>query len=644
MPERSFVERAVACADVNALRLALYQATRDADLAAIAPRRAYGAAADTVEFSAEDAHLVRTKAVDYLLAGAPSEDDLAAPSAQEVDELIVMAEARPLDPDDLALRRHIPAFADMPFRARWSAEPVVPDGYRVAIVGAGMAGVAMGVQLAQLGIPFTIFERRDEVGGVWSINTYPDVRVDTLSATYEYGFEKKYPWVEYFSRQADVRAYIDHVARKHGVHEHIAFGSDVRSARFDEATQRWTLSVHGADASVTDVQANVVIAASGVFATPRELPVDGVDGFTGEIVHTARWHDGVEYAGKKVAIIGNGSTGVQLLSRVAREAASVTVYQRTPQWISPRTNYGAPITDELQWLIQELPFYWHWNRYTSAMGTVELRNVLTPDEQWIAGGGQVSERNDGLRDLLVGYIEHQVGGRRDLVDRLVPDYAPMTRRPVVDNDWYATLTRDHVELVTAEIDRITEDAVVTADGTAREAELIIAAVGFQTEKYLWPTEYYGTGGVSLEEAWTPQGAQAHLGMTVPGFPNLFMLYGPNSQPVSGGAGLPSWFEIWSRYIAEGIVTMLENDRASMVVRQDAFEHYNEQLHKEAQKLIYLSEHGAMKKNYYVNEFGRLQMNAPWTGEQFFAMCASVRDADFDFTPHPSPTPERGRPS
>ncbi|WP_418059351.1 FAD-dependent oxidoreductase [Pimelobacter simplex] len=638
MPERTFVERAVAHADVNALRVALYQATRDPELAAIAPRRTYGAAADTVDLSDADARLVRAKAVDYLLAGAASEDDLGPPSSDEVDALIQMAEARPLDAEDLALRRHIPAFADMPFRARWSADPVVPDGYRVAIVGAGMAGVAMGVQLAQLGIPFTIYERRAEVGGVWSTNTYPDVRVDTLSATYEYGFEKKYPWAEYFSRQADVRAYIEHVARKHGVHEHIAFGSDVRSARFDDATRRWTLTVHGADSTVTDVEAHVVVAASGVFATPRELSVAGADGFAGEIVHTARWHDGVAYAGKDVAIIGNGSTGVQLLARVAEQAASVTVYQRTPQWISPRTNYGVPIAEELQWLIQEMPFYWSWNRYTAAMGTIELRAVLTPDEQWIAGGGRVSERNDGLRELLTRYIEHQVGGRRDLVDRLVPEYAPMTRRPVVDNDWYASLTRDHVELVTTEIDRIDETAVVTTDGTAREADLIIAAVGFQTEKYLWPTEYHGTGGLSLEDAWSAQGAQAHLGMTVPGFPNLFLLYGPNSQPVSGGAGLPSWFEIWSRYVAEGVVAMLENGHASMVVRQDAFEHYNEQLHKEAQKLIYLSEHGAMKKNYYVNEFGRLQMNAPWTGEQFFAMCASLRAADFDFTPeggHPS---------
>src|SRR5690606_3498681 len=137
--------------------------------------------------------------------------------------------------------------------------------------------------------------------------------------------------------------------------------------------------------------------------------------------------------GKKVAVIGNGSTGVQLLSKIAEKAESVTVYQRTPQWISPRTNYGVPISDELQWLIQAMPFYWNWNKYVAGLATIDLRNVLMPDEEWIANGGQVSKRNDMLREILVGYISAQVDGRQDLIDKLIPDYPPMTRRPVVDN-------------------------------------------------------------------------------------------------------------------------------------------------------------------------------------------------------------------
>ncbi len=629
MPGRSFIERAVECADTNALRMALYQATRDAEIAAITPERVFGPTTDAIVFSDEDTALIRAKAVEYLLS-EPDESALPVPSRDEIVELLEMAEARTLGPDDLIMRHKLPAFSDLPYQAQWHGEKVIPEGYHVAIVGAGFAGIAMGVQLANLGVPFTIYERRAEVGGVWSINTYPDVRVDTVSFTYEYAFEKKYPWTEYFARQSDVRAYIDHVAHKHGVYEHIRFGSDITQARFDEPTQRWTLTVQGEE-SVTEVEANVVVAASGVFATPRELSVEGVSDFTGQIVHTARWNEDVEYAGKKVAVIGNGSTGVQLLSKIAEKAESVTVYQRTPQWISPRTNYGVPISDELQWLIQKMPFYWNWNKYVAGLATIDLRNVLMPDAEWIANGGQISKRNDMLREILVGYISAQVDGRQDLIDKLVPDYPPMTRRPVVDNNWYASLTRNNVELVTTPIARMTDTAIVTSDGEARETELVIAAVGFQTEKYIWPTQYFGLGGVTLEDVWTAQGAQAHLGMTVPGFPNMFMLYGPNSQPVASGAGLPVWFEVWTGYIAECIVGMLEKGRASMVIRKDAFDEYNEQLHEEAKKLIYLMPNSAMEKNYYVNEFGRLQMNAPWNGEKYYELCEKPDESHYDFT-------------
>lgn len=630
MPARDYLERAVECADLNALRMALFHATRDPDIAAIVPERVFGAAVDTITFTDDQARLIRAKAVDFLET-EPEEGDFPLPTQEEIIELLVMAEARELGPDDLIMRHHIPAFSPMPFQAQWSGEPVHRDGFRVAVVGAGFAGIAMGVQLSQLGIDYTIHERRGEVGGVWSINTYPDVRVDTLSTTYEYGFEKKYPWTEHFGRQSDVRAYLDHVARKYGVHEHIEFGSDVESAHFDEGTHTWQLTVRNGEQVRTE-RANVVVAASGVFATPRDLTVDGVDGFTGLIVHTAQWSDEVDCAGKKIAIIGNGSTGVQLLSKVAEKAASVTVYQRTPQWISPRTNYGVPLADELQWLVQHMPFYWNWNKYVAGLSTIDMRQVLTPDPEWIAAGGVVSKRNDLLRELLEGYIAHQVDGREDLIDRLVPTYPPMTRRPVVDNQWYASLTRENVELVTSGIDAFTETGIVGSDAVVRETDLVISAIGFQTEKYIWPTEYHGVGGCQLEEVWTAQGAQAHLGMTVPGFPNLFMLYGPNSQPVASGAGLPTWFEIWTGYIAQGIVGLLENGQASMEIRREEFEDYNDRLHEEAQTLIYLQPSSALERNYYVNEFGRLQMNAPWSGEKYYEMCASPDPAHFTFTP------------
>jgi 4-hydroxyacetophenone monooxygenase len=629
MPDRKFVERAVTAADVNVLRMALFQATHDPDIAAVHAERVAGMVADTVVFCDDDTDLIRSKAVEYLLSGDLA-DENQTPSDDEITDLIRMAEARELSADDLFMRRQILSFPEWPFQRKSTGANPAPKGYSVAIIGAGFSGIAMGVQLARLGIPFTVYERRSEIGGVWSINTYPDVRVDTLSASYEYSFEKKYPWTEYFARQSEVRTYLDYVARKHGVFEHIVFDADVTAARFDDGAKTWTLSVSVADEAPTTVVTNVVVAASGLFATPRELPVEGTADFSGQIVHTTEWNDSIDFAGKNVAIIGNGSTGVQLLSKVASEAASVTVYQRTPQWISPRAKYGEAISEELQWLFQAMPFYWNWNKYIAGFASNDIRELLIVDEQWIADGGDVNKRNDAMREMLVGYIRNQVNDREDLIEKLIPDYPPMTRRPVVDNQWYASLTRDNVELVTTPIERLADSAVQTSDGTVRDADLIIAAVGFQTEKFLWPTEYIGEDGVSLENVWEAQGAQAHLGMTVPGFPNLFMLYGPTSQPVASGAGLPIWLETWCSYIAGLILEMLGKGYGSTAIRREAFDHYNEQLHKEASRLIYLSQTSATRKNYYVNKFGRLQTSAPWDGEEYFAMCVNPRIGDFEF--------------
>ncbi|MBM4603461.1 NAD(P)-binding protein [Rhodococcus hoagii] len=529
------------------------------------------------------------------------------------------------------MRRRILSFPEWPFQRERTGEECVPAGYSVAIIGAGSPGIAMGVQLARLDIPFTIYERRSEIGGVWSINTYPDVRVDTLSASYEYSFEKKYPWTEFFASQSEVRGVSRPCrtqARRVRAHR-LRRGRDVRAVR----RRRENVGPDGGGGgAVADDRPwptsswpraeSLRHRANCRSRVPRSSPVGSCT--------PREWDDSIDYAGKErrhhrqrldrcpVAVEGCERGGV-------RNGLSAD-----PAVDSPRAKYGEAISDELQWLFQAMPFYWNWNKYIAGFASNDLRELLIADEQWIADGGVVNKRNDAMREMLVGYIRDQVNDREDLIEKLVPDYPPMTRRPVVDNQWYASLTRDNVELVTTPIERLTPFAVQTSDGTVRDADLIIAAVGFQTEKFLWPTEYVGADGANLEEVWTVQGAQAHLGMTVPGFPNLFMLYGPNSQPVASGAGLPIWLETWCGYIAEGILAMLDNGYASMEIRREAFDHYNEQLHKEACRLIYLSQTSTTRKNYYVNQWGRLQISAPWDGEEYFAMCVHPRLSDFDF--------------
>lgn len=630
MPDLSYIERAVSLANINALRMALFQATQDTEIQAIPVRRVMTGGFENVVIDPEDEELIRRKAVAFLASGKFSGESREI-SDRELDELVQMAEGRTISAFDLEMRRLLPGFGEFPDETRWSRGNCAPEGFSVAIIGGGFAGLAMAIQLERLGISYRVFERRHEIGGVWSINTYPDARVDTLSAIYQFSFEKNYPWRQHFARQSEVRGYLEHVAKTHGVWPNISFNQDVTEARFNEDRGEWDLSVTAGNGSPVHHTASVVVTASGLFATPRDLDLPGRDVFEGEVMHTARWRD-IDLSGKKVAIIGNGSTGVQILSSIAGVADRVYVCQRTPQWITPRANYGVPIDDELRWLTEAMPYYWNWNKYVAGMGTTDLREMLLMDDEWIRSGGSVNERNDALRGGLEAYISAQVGGDTGLIKQLVPDYPPMTRRPVVDNGWYAALTRDNVELVPEALAAFRADGIDMADGRHLEVDVVITAVGFDAQRYLAPTRYYGRGGVSLEEPWAAEGAKAYLGMTVPEFPNLFMLYGPNSQPVASGLGLPGWFEIWSRYIALALVSMIEGGHRTIAVRQEIYDEYNALLDKEAERLIYKAPTSALKRNYYLNDAGRLQVTVPFTGEELFAMSANPRLSDFHLEP------------
>jgi 4-hydroxyacetophenone monooxygenase len=628
--EASFVRQAVEQAELNALRVALYQATGNPEIGAMDLEQAVVRGGQGVLPVVPEKHHARLKelAVEYLLDEA-ADHVPHIPDDDETGRLIVMAEGKDVPEELLFMRRGLLCFEEYPRRATWTGgHPTVPEGFEVAIVGAGFSGIAMAVQLGLLGIPYTVYERRAEVGGVWSVNTYPDARVDTLSVTYQFGFEKNFPWSEHFARQGEVRSYLEYIARKYGVYEHVRFEHDVRTADFDEATSTWTLEVAPLDGAEFTITPNVVVSAAGLFATPKPLDIKGADDFEGELLHTTKWSADRTTKGKKVAVIGNGSTGVQLLGRVAEDAEQVYVFQRTPQWISPRENYGQPITPEARWLLDNMPYYWNWSRYVAVIPLFGARELLVPDDEWIAQGGHINPRSDSVREGLIAYIKAQVGNRPDLIDKLIPDYAPIARRPVVDNNWYKALTRDNVELVTTPITHITEHGIVTEDGEERAVDMIIAAVGFQTGKYLSPTQYRGIDGRTLDDVWSEAGATAYIGMTVPRFPNLFMLYGPNSQPISGGAALPSWFEIWSRYVGQAIVAMLEGGHTQIEVRKDAHDTYNTWLQDTASKLIYITDEGSRNQNYYVNEWGRLQVNVPWEGEDYFRLCAAPNLEDF----------------
>jgi 4-hydroxyacetophenone monooxygenase len=620
VPDADFVDRAIDLADLNALRLALYQLTGDPALANIplVPVPVRGGAMTALRPAPEYHEIIKRTAREVLLSGEAVE----APPEQTTDDdlrelMVLMGGGQKLSDVEFVFHKEQYALHPFPRAAHWNraeGAALVPEGFRVAIVGAGFSGVAAAVQLEQLGIPYTIFDREDAAGGTWYRNTFPDARVDTSSFIYQYSFEKRYPWTEFFAKQDDVRGYLVHVAEKFGVSQHMRFGKDVTDLQWDERSSVWRLRF--ADGSSED--AGAVIAASGLFANPRVPDIPGIEDFGGQLVHSLHWSRDIGVADQRIAIIGNGSTGVQIFPAAVRGGAEkVSVFQRTPQWISPLEGYRESIPEELRWLLGAMPYYWNWYCYSSVRASFAQQDAQVIDPAWQAQGGLISRRNDTQREILTNYILAQLSERPDLVEKVVPDYPPLARRLVIDNGWYQALLDPAAELVTERIEQLTPSGIRTADGIEREFDLIVLATGFETERYIWPMRVVGRDGISLEQVWEDggDGARAYLGMTVPRFPNLFIMYGPNSQPRAGS--LVCWYEVWSQHAAQAIVTLLEQGGSSIEVRQDVYDTYQRDL-DDAHELLLWGNASPEGRNYYVNSKGRPQVNSPFRIEDYRA--------------------------
>ncbi len=622
--DATFIRRAVEVGDLAALRAALYQATGDSVLAELGP---------VATLDEKDRARLAERACQLLESGIEG-FERRVPSDDELRKLMDLVLGVPTRDEHFEVRKKFLAFTPYPFQfERPEGAAPVPEDFEVAIIGAGPAGISMAVQLGRLGIPYVLYERRSEIGGTWSIHKYPDIRVDTLSITYEFSFEDEYPWSEYFARGEEVRSYLEFIVDKYGVREHVRLDHDLEDARFDDDSSTWHLTFKRPDGERVERDVNVVVSAAGLFAK-RKLPdIDGVEDFEGTILHPTQWTSEHDVRGKRVAVVGNGSTGVQLVAPVAEEAEHVSVFQRTPQWIAPRPNYGKKVEPEVRWLLDNVPGYWNWCRYTSIIGLMTWHeDFLIPDPEWEKKGGHITQKSEELRDFLIGYIKEQIGDRPDLLEKLVPDYAPMVRRPVVDNGWYKALTRDDVDLVTSGIVRLTKKGIETADGKHHEVDFIVFATGFEVDQFLWPAEYHGQKGVSLRDYWAPHSPRAYLSMMVPHFPNFFMLYGPNSQPVSGGVSLPSWFQIWAAYIAQCLHTMFEEGHAQVVVKEEAFEAFNAEQDAVGSELAFIKDTKSVERNYYVDKEGRLLVNTPYETAELYAMQKAPNRDELEFGP------------
>ena len=490
----------------------------------------------------------------------------------------------------------------------WNKEDLAPDiDFRVAIIGAGMSGIATAHRLDQAGVPFTIFEKNPDAGGTWYENVYPGCRVDVPNHVYSYSFAQTGDWPQYFSTQDVLLDYFQTCLDRFDLRRHVRFGTEVAGATWDEDSQTWTLRVIGEDGveEVTGYQG--LVSAVGQLNRPRWPTIDGIDRFAGEYFHSAEWDHGIDLTGKRVAIIGTGASAAQFIPTVAEQAAELDVFQRTAPWLIPTPNYHEDMDAGLRWVLDHVPGYARWDRLWLFWRSLEgLGPMAEVDPAWDQGELSVSLPNDLIRQLLTAYLQMEFPDP-DLLAKVLPDYPPLAKRFVRDNGiWARTFTRDNVDLITDGIAEITESGVRTTDGVEHPADVIIYGTGFEAAKFLTPMQVTGVGGVDLHEQWGGD-ARAYLGLTVPHFPNLFLMYGPNTNIVVNGS-IIYFSECEAHYIAESVRLLLASGHRSMDVRPEVHDAFNLAVDEANSQRAW----GASKvSSWYKNASGRVAQNWPF---------------------------------
>lgn len=469
-----------------------------------------------------------------------------------------------------------------------------------------MSGLCVAIALLRSGIEdVTIYEKADEVGGTWRENTYPGLTCDVPSRVYQYTFATKPDWSHMFSPGDEIQAYFRGVADEFGLRERIRFGTEIVSARFEDG--RWLLRTDAGPEAGAESTVDFLISATGVLHHPRLPSIAGLDDFGGHVFHSARWDHSVELAGRRIAVVGNGSTGVQLVCALAGVADRVLLFQRTAQWVvpmpNPRYSRLADVTHRtLPWLDR-----FAYRAYSLVFDTFAV--ALT---------------KPGLRRRMMGALcranLRRVRDRR-LRAALTPGYQPMCKRLVISGGFYRAIQRDDVELVTAGIDHVEPRGIVTDDGALHEADVIVLCTGFDTHAFFRPMRLFGRDGVAAEEVWR-DGPRAHQTVAMPGFPNFFMMLGPHS-PV-GNHSLTAVAEHQADHILRWIRGWRRGEFDTVEPTQSATERYNERLRAAMPDTVWTT--GC--DSWYLNKDGVPEV-WPFTPAEHRAMLARTDPGQYD---------------
>ncbi|TXH05941.1 MAG: NAD(P)/FAD-dependent oxidoreductase [Nevskiaceae bacterium] len=486
----------------------------------------------------------------------------------------------------------------------------------IVIIGAGFGGLGMGIQLKKAGIDaFTILEKAASVGGTWRDNTYPGAACDVPSHLYSYSFEPKSDWTRKFGLQPEIRSYMESCVAKYHLHDHIQFNTEVETAAFDKAAGQWVIKTK----TGMTLKARVLITATGQLNQPAYPRIKGMEDFKGTVFHSARWDHDFDPTGKSVAVVGTGASAIQFVPQIVPKVKQLKLFQRSGAWVIPKPD--RPFTGFEQWLFESIPIvdrlyrtYIYWKNESRALAFTRYGFIL---ELWAL----LSKIN--MRQHVKDHAKRK---------KLTPDYKIGCKRLLISNDWFPAMNEDHVDIVTDAIERVTKDGVVTADGKEHKIDAIIYGTGFKATDFLAPMKITGLNGLDLNEAWK-DGAEAYKGMNVSGFPNLFIMYGPNTNLAH--SSIIFMLESQMRYILQCVRLLLDPGLHYMNVKASRQKAFGEAIQKRLQSSVWVQ--GC--NSWYINESGKVVSNWPGFTFSFRLLTGKLDLQDYELQPAPSATPE-----
>ncbi|MDE2436404.1 MAG: NAD(P)/FAD-dependent oxidoreductase [Sphingomonadales bacterium] len=498
--------------------------------------------------------------------------------------------------------------------------------FDVLVIGGGMSGIAAGIKLAEAGYSYTIVEKNADLGGTWYENRYPGVGVDTPSHFYSYSFELNPEWSHYHPKGQEIQEYLTSVADRHGVRANVIFNTRVKGAVWDAAARKWRVQLQDQGGGSSEKIVSAVLLAHGVLNRWSMPKIAGLENFEGPVMHSAGWDASVDLKGRKVALIGTGASAAQIAPAIADQVDQLTIFQRSKHWVLNNPDINVGVNENVRFALRNIPHYKEWFRFRVYWFTGDgLYGNVKMEADWPNQDVSISRQNDAVRNYALQYINAKLANRPDLIAKMTPDYPIFGKRIVLDADggWLDMLVKPNVALEDRPIDHVEKDAVVLKDGTRIEADVLALATGFDIAKVVGDLEIVGEGGCRIQEDWGEDDPRSYLGVMAPGYPNLFLILGPNSAP-NHAAGVNMVMEAQINWMIETLDLMVAEGARRVEPTILAYERWNADVEAQMAQMIWSH---PKAKSYYLNSKGRNIISCPFRLADYWSWTRHPRRED-----------------